>query len=620
MTQVTTSATYKTLVTADLPDFGLRDITFRLVAAFFNAAGEEVIDGTTYTMTLDAAGNDDGAFYLPTPDNTGDAGANWFVTLPSGYEDIVTVAYSGAAQAVSDLLAAGATTTDPDVITALVAGKQAKDLTATNGHLAVFLNGQTIAGTGAPGEMAYIDDAASDGTQYARQDGTWAAVAAAGGDVGDLTTTGLTAANMLRVAAAGGVEERTPAQVLSDIGAVGTASLSAAPSAAEPLKADGSGGILFGGKVSAGTTPTADDTLFNVNRSITGAINSHGYRDESTHAPGAGSTGYASFDAEYSMAGGQNYDHFAGYQNRPVFDGSGTIVKHRGFWSLPTHTGSGTLTSLQHVYIANVIPSGGGAIGTQYGLYIEPLTGGSTNYAVFTAASTPSYFGGLVQTGSNFRVDGLASFGNVAANTAYQVYTSCTLDATKVAANAVLATAPVNLSTGNSYGAFYSLSAGNNTLSSIGTNYLYGFTARTAIQATSANSAARYAYCMHAQFLATANTGYTATAIGAYGLLIDAPGFTGAGTLSFGLTAGIVINNQGTAKAPTSYGLKIENQSGSTNSYSLYVGTGKIYLGDIVDFRGTMGDSTKTVGTDAPADWVQVQIAGTTYYLPAYAA
>ncbi len=78
------------------------------------------------------------------------------------------------------------------------------------------------AGGGDLGSAAYIDDAPSDGTQYARQDGTWAAVAAAA-DVGDLTTAGLTATNMLRVAAAGGLEERTPAQVLSDIGAVAKA-------------------------------------------------------------------------------------------------------------------------------------------------------------------------------------------------------------------------------------------------------------------------------------------------------------------------------------------------------------------------------------------------------------
>lgn len=47
---------------------------------------------------------------------------------------------------------------------------------------------------------------------------------------------------------------------------------------------------------------------------------------------------------------------------------------------------------------------------------------------------------------------------------------------------------------------------------------------------------------------------------------------------------------------------------------------GNIELKLIPDFTATMGDSTKSPTTDAPADWVQIEIAGTTYYLPAYAA
>lgn len=39
-----------------------------------------------------------------------------------------------------------------------------------------------------------------------------------------------------------------------------------------------------------------------------------------------------------------------------------------------------------------------------------------------------------------------------------------------------------------------------------------------------------------------------------------------------------------------------------------------------LDFIGTMGNSSKDPTTDAPADWVQIDIGGTTYYLPAYAA
>jgi hypothetical protein len=109
-------------------------------------------------MTLDASGVDDGSFYLPTPDNTGAAGANWFVTLPSGYEDIVTVAYSGAAQAVSDLLAAGATTADPDVITALVASKATKVSGATAGNLASLTSGGDLADSGAAAANVPTDD------------------------------------------------------------------------------------------------------------------------------------------------------------------------------------------------------------------------------------------------------------------------------------------------------------------------------------------------------------------------------------------------------------------------------------------------------------------------------
>jgi hypothetical protein len=47
---------------------------------------------------------------------------------------------------------------------------------------------------------------------------------------------------------------------------------------------------------------------------------------------------------------------------------------------------------------------------------------------------------------------------------------------------------------------------------------------------------------------------------------------------------------------------------------------GAITTSGIQDFTGTMGDSTKVVGTDAPVDWIEVKIGGTTRYLPAYAA
>ena len=43
-------------------------------------------------------------------------------------------------------------------------------------------------------------------------------------------------------------------------------------------------------------------------------------------------------------------------------------------------------------------------------------------------------------------------------------------------------------------------------------------------------------------------------------------------------------------------------------------------LGGILQFQMTMGNSTKDPTTDAPADWIEVKIGSTSYYLPAYAA
>jgi len=73
-------------------------------------------------------------------------------------------------------------------------------------------------------------------------------------------------------------------------------------------------------------------------------------------------------------------------------------------------------------------------------------------------------------------------------------------------------------------------------------------------------------------------------------------------------TVGLVVD---TAASPTADIAEFRNN-----------GTAKLKVGTqgTLDFTGTMGNSSKTVGTDAPADWVQVAIGGTTYYLPAYSA
>lgn len=124
----------------------------------------------------------------------------------------------------------------------------------------------------------------------------------------------------------------------------------------------------------------------------------------------------------------------------------------------------------------------------------------------------------------------------------------------------------------------------------------------------------------------------------AYGLWIDYPG------------AGGTIN--------TLYGIKVESQlDAATTAYALWTDGGEtrhkagaatviplVIEGDasqsanlqdwrkgatvlmevessgVIDFRWSMGNSTKDPATQAPADWIEVKIAGTTRYIPVYAA
>lgn len=98
------------------------------------------------------------------------------------------------------------------------------------------------------------------------------------------------------------------------------------------------------------------------------------------------------------------------------------------------------------------------------------------------------------------------------------------------------------------------------------------------------------------------------------------------------------------------YGVKIESLSlASTINAAIYTGLGILSLGDdivfrqasiisstagdiqlnpavdidiakVTDYTWAMGDSAKDPTSDAPVDWVEVEIAGTVRYLPAYAA
>jgi hypothetical protein len=75
----------------------------------------------------------------------------------------------------------------------------------------------------------------------------------------------------------------------------------------------------------------------------------------------------------------------------------------------------------------------------------------------------------------------------------------------------------------------------------------------------------------------------TGTVLGMYSFNAETP--INAGTISTAI--GFRSNNQGVSGVGTSYGVKVENQSGSSNTYSIYTGTSTngASFGDFVNFR-----------------------------------
>lgn len=90
---------------------------------------------------------------------------------------------------------------------------------------------------------------------------------------------------------------------------------------------------------------------------------------------------------------------------------AGSNTQYDGFYSGLT-VSSGTITSAYGYRAAD--SAGAGAVTTQYGFYCDALTKGSTNWGVYIAGSTPSYFGGNVGIGvtPSYKLDVKGGAGN----------------------------------------------------------------------------------------------------------------------------------------------------------------------------------------------------------------
>jgi hypothetical protein len=153
--------------------------------------------------------------------------------------------------------------------------------------------------------------------------------------------------------------------------------------------------------------PSADDSALLIGRGLTGSYNTgaHAFRDESTvNYSGTGFYGYASFDAIAIANGTQPWNHINAFQARQTYAGSAKIDGMDSFQSTPIHNGTGTVDILYGLHVNN--PLGTGPINQNVGVFIENLTRGVSNFAIFSGStSLASYHGGRWQMGTPPQID-----------------------------------------------------------------------------------------------------------------------------------------------------------------------------------------------------------------------
>jgi len=140
----------------------------------------------------------------------------------------------------------------------------------------------------------------------------------------------------------------------------------------------------------SGVDPLNSSILINTLRTI--GSNARGYVDGTIFDPTGDGYAYASYDIRLRTDGAFDIAHVIGVQGDIRHEGSGTLGILYGFGSMP-QVNDGTVTIAYHNYVKDI--TGAGAVGTQYGLYVSDLAKGGTNWAVYTAGDTDSYFGGI---------------------------------------------------------------------------------------------------------------------------------------------------------------------------------------------------------------------------------
>lgn len=162
----------------------------------------------------------------------------------------------------------------------------------------------------------------------------------------------------------------------------------------------------------------ADGTVFgtfSANGTIT-RMNYHGFEDWTIINAAQGNLGYCAFDAKPKLYGALAQDHFAMFQARGEYYGSGNISNYFiGLDSSLGHYGTGTVANVMGVHIRD--PAGTGPITQNFGLNILAQTRGASNWQLYSWGTAPSYFAGRIgigkqpEVGYNLDVAGADGFG-----------------------------------------------------------------------------------------------------------------------------------------------------------------------------------------------------------------
>ena len=85
-----------------------------------------------------------------------------------------------------------------------------------------------------------------------------------------------------------------------------------------------------------------------------------------------GGHGFAAYDSRPTMQGTGPYDHFVGFQSRPIYNSSGNLASYMAaFDTFPVHGGAGTVANGYGLLVRDF--GGVGPITTDYGIYINEI-------------------------------------------------------------------------------------------------------------------------------------------------------------------------------------------------------------------------------------------------------